>query len=426
MQTITDHPLRYQLTNELHARPFPAMTSPCTIAYLAVKQPHEAAHRDRQQDLAHLIDLLDRHGAAHPQPGATHHSVQIGRHTLKWESHTEFVSYTVFSDGVGARAFDPHDFSVFPQDWLEAAPGQRITSILMRVQERPDPDTILACLNDWFVPESLAISSVLDDSAIAGGDFRIDSAGHMRFAVFVSAGTGERRIGRIVQRLCEIETYKAMSMLGFSRVRGLSARIGELDTRLSALMIELSDGQARADETLPPLLSVATELETIGARAAFRFGATGAYEAIVNQRIALLREERFMGRQTFSEFMIRRYDPAMRTVKSTQQRVARLADRATRAGELLRTQVDVARSAQNQALLESMDRRADTALRLQHTVEGLSVVAISYYAVSLVSYMVYPLADVLEVSKGTLTAGITLPVVGLVWLAIRRIRQKLH
>ena len=113
----------------------------------------------------------------------------------------------------------------------------------------------------------------------------------------------------------------------------------------------------------------------------------------MNQRIAALREERVQGRQTFGEFMMRRYDPAMRTVKSAEARLGSMAERAQRAAELLRTRVDVERSAQNQKLLESMDRRADLALRLQHTVEGLSVVAISYYAVSLAGYVAYPLIE---------------------------------
>ena len=173
------------------------------------------------------------------------------------------------------------------------------------------------------------------------------------------------------------------------------------------------------------LLSISTELETISARCSFRFGATGAYEALVNQRIEVLREERFKAGQSFADFMMRRYDPAMRTVKSTERRLQVLSDRAIRAGELLRTRVDVERSAQNQALLASMDRRADLALRLQHTVEGLSVVAISYYAVSLVSYLLYPLTKA-GISKGMLTAAVTIPVVLGVWMAVRQIRKRLE
>ena len=122
----------------------------------------------------------------------------------------------------------------------------------------------------------------------------------------------------------------------------------------------------------------------------FRFGATGAYEALVHQRIQVLREARFNGRQTLHEFMMRRFDPAMRTVKSAEARLAKMAERAMRAGQLLSTRVDVERSAQNQELLASMDKRADLQLRLQNTVEGLSVVAISYYAVNLVGYLAMP------------------------------------
>ena len=306
------------------------------------------------------------------------------------------------------------------------APGQRLTSALVRIDAAGEDGDVAGALGQWFVPESTVVSQVLDGTAIVASDYRIDPAGHMRLAVFTRPEAGPRRVGRTVQRLLEIETYKTMSLLGFTRARSLSGRIGELDTRLTEVMVEMTEDAKPADQILPELLAISSELETMAARASFRFGATGAYRAIVGERITALREERFQGRPTFAEFMVRRFDPAMRTVSSTEARLQRLADRAIRAGDLLRTRVDVERSAQNQALLESMDRRADMALRLQHTVEGLSVVAISYYAVSLASYLAYPLADALGLSKGELTAIITLPVVLAVFLAIRRIRKSLH
>jgi uncharacterized membrane-anchored protein len=425
MSAIEDHPLRYKLANELHARPFPSLVAPCRAVFLAVKQARNAVGRDRSADRAHLLDLLDRHGTAHPQPGATHFFGQIGKHRLKWESHTEFVTYTVFLDGLGERPFDPKDFDVFPADWLAKAPGVRMTSALIRVETRDDDDDALAAkIADWFVPESLAVSAVLDDSAVVAGDFRIDAAGHTRFAIFARPDTGERRVGRVVQRVAEIETYKTMSMLGLARARELSGKMGELDDELSALVSSLSNEEMAGEATLRALLSISAELEKLVAQTAFRFGATGAYEALVNQRIEVMREERFKGRQTLAEFMMRRFDPAMRTVKATERRLAQLAERAIRAGDLLRTRVDVARQAQNQELLESMDARADLQLRLQKTVEGLSVVAISYYAVSLVSYLAYPLAEPLGLSKGLLMAVLTLPVVGLVWLLVHRLRKE--
>ncbi|MFK7879128.1 DUF3422 family protein [Roseobacter sp.] len=427
MAPIDDHPLRYKLANELHARPFPSMEAPCTAVYIAIKQPNDAVSRDRVQDLEHLTALLDRHGAPHPQPGATHYYGQIGKYWLKWEQHTEFVTYTAFREGASGRPFDPVQFDVFPAEWLANAPGQRITSVLLHVERCPkEIEDVDARLDEWFVSESLAVSEVLDREAIVAGDFRIDLNGHLRFAVFAKPETGTRRIGRIVQRLCEIETYKTMSMIGFARTRTLQPKLNDLDTKLTGLMSDMSDEDALAEWTLNNLLSISAELETLSAQSSFRFGATGAYEALVNQRIAALREERFQGRQHFAEFMMRRYAPAMRTVNSAERRLEAMSSRSIRASNLLRTRVDVERSAQNQSLLESMDKRSDLQLRLQRTVEGLSVVAISYYAVSLVGYLLYPLTQATGMSKGMLTALATVPVVLLVWWLVRRLRKNVE
>ncbi len=424
MTAIGDHPQRFKLANELHARPFPSLNAPATAVFLAIKKTKGAMGRPSNEDLDYLIALLDRFGAPHPQPGATHYQGKIGRHHLKWEQHTEFVTYTIFSKGLSARAFDPAEFDVFPQDWLAQAPGERFTSALVRLEPRPGRDEIADRLKAWFVPESLAVSSVLDEAAVIAGDFRIDSAGHLRFVVFAGEDTGKQRIGRIVQRLCEIETYKSMSMLGFLRASRMSSEMGHIEPRLTSLIGEIND--VEAEETLNELLGISAQLEGLSAKASFRFGATRAYQAIVRQRIDVLREGRYQSHQTFAEFMMRRYDPAMRTVASTETRLQSLADRAMRAGELLRTKVDVARSAQNQSLLESMDRRADLALRLQETVEGLSVVAISYYAVSLAGYLFYPVTEAFGLSKGMLLSILTLPVVAAVWLMVRHIKSRMH
>ena len=423
MLQIDDHPLRFKVANELHTRPFPIMEAPCTAAFIALKQKGDSATRDPQQEFAHLVELLDRHGAPHPQPNATHYYGQIGKNLLKWEQHTEFVTYTVFNEGLDPRPFENEVFSSFPNDWLANAPGQRVTSVSLRIETTDDRDRISQRVKDWFVPESLAVSSVLDDAAVVAADFRIDPMGHQRFAIFPKGQTGGRRLGRIVQRLCEIETYKAMSMLGFSHAQNMGKQLNELDRQLTDLMGSMRSSDADAETTLHALLGIASEMETLSAQGSFRFGATGAYSAIVSQRIAALREERFHGRQSFAEFMMRRYEPAMRTVNSTELRLDALSNRSTRAANLLRTRVDVERSAQNQALLTSMDRRSDQQLQLQRTVEGLSVVAISYYAVSLAAYLLDPMGNVVGLSKGMMTALITLPVVALVWLILRRIRH---
>jgi len=425
MLPITDHPLRYTMANELHARPFQKISAPGRVAYLAIKPAQNAAGRNREADWTHLIALLDRFGAGHPQPGATHYSGRIGKHSLKWESHTEFVTYTIFGGGVAGQPFDPQTFMAFPQDWLEASPGTRVTSASIQVEVADGDEGIIDKSRDWFVPESLAISRVLDKELVIAGDFRIDSSGHMRFTVFARSDVADRQIGRVVQQLCEIETYKAMSMLGLHRARELSARMGMIDKTLTSLLSDMVGSINKPEAMLKSLLEVSAELENLVAQSSFRFDATNAYETIVHERINVLREQRFQGLQTFNEFMMRRFDPAMRTVKSTQARLTRMSERAQRASDLLRTRVDVERSAQNQELLTSMDKRADLQLRLQRTVEGLSVVAISYYAVNLVLYIGGPLEKSFGLSK-TVMAAIATPLVLLgVWWMIKRIRKHL-
>lgn len=395
--------------------------APGWAVFLAL-MPAGGAALDRQAEREHLLALLDRFGAPHPQRDATHWCGPLGRHWLKWESHTEFVTYTALGEGLDGRPFEPSRFEVFPADWLAAATGVRLTSALIRIEQAEEEGEIGARADGWLVPESVALSRILGNELVTAADFRIDPAGHMRFAVFARPGVGEQRIGRAVQHLCEIETYKTMAMLGFARARALAPEMAELERRLTALVAGMA-GTTRAEETLHELLEISSALEALIAQSSFRFRATVAYEAIVMQRIAVLREEGFEGRQTLEEFMTRRFEPSMRTAASTDARLQAMADRAIRAGDLLRTRVDVERSAQNQRLLESMDRRADLQLRLQHTVEGLSTVAISYYAVGLVLYLLGPLAE--EVGKVWLTAVVTPLVVLATWAGTRRVRRSL-
>lgn len=427
MSSDTDHPQRYALVNELHARPSPRLKAPATCAFVAFKEPRDAANRDRSRDVAHLTELTERHGGQRPDPQDSHYQGKLGRHDLKWESHTEFVTCMAMTPGLPIRPFDPSAGAIFSQEWQDNAPGKRIAAMLVQIDILPeDPQDALNRIGDWFARDGLTAVWVLDEMAVVAGDFRVDSNGWMRFAIFVRPDLGEGRIGRILHRLVELETYRAMSMLGLDRARILSRRLHELEPRLSAIVEGMSDENRSAENVLQELLTVSAELESQAVQHSFRFGATTAYEAIVMDRINALRETRLYGRQMLTEFMRRRYKPAMRTVKSAEERLRSMIERANRAGELLRTRVDVERSAQNQLLLERMDRRADLQLRLQHTVEGLSVVAISYYAVGLLSYALYPLAARIGVDKAYLVAALTPIAVLTVWWGMWRIKRRLH
>ncbi|WP_316016020.1 DUF3422 domain-containing protein [Roseobacter sp. HKCCA0434] len=415
---LTDHPERIALANELHARPFPPIDAPSRVAHLAI------LCADGAQVRGHLCALLDRHGAQHPAPDARHWSGDLGRAFLKWERHTEFVTYTLIVPGLDDRPFTSDPFGTMEAGWLDAAPGTVLTSAHVRVERAEDIAAAEAratgALAAQFVPESLALSRVVDGAGVVMTDYRVHEGGHARIAVVMIAGVGRRRTGRIVQRMLEIETYKAAALLALPLAREVSGEVAALDTDLSALVGQMARREGREGAALDRLLAMSARVEEISAQSAFRFGAQGAYAALVDQRIAVLREERIGGRQTLAEFMMRRFEPAMRTCESAEGRLEALSSRLGRAANLLRTRVDVGLARQNTELLASMDKRAASQLRLQETVEGVSVVAISYYAVGLLAYVLGPVAGGIGIGKAVLLAVVT-PLVALaVWWMLRR------
>jgi uncharacterized membrane-anchored protein len=417
------HPERVALSNELHARPFPMLLAPSSAASIAIERDAGQQNADRD----HLLALLDRYGAAHPAPDASHHSVDLGKFRLKWERHSEFVTYTLFADQVSEPPFSGDLFKYFPTEWREQSPGRVLSSILVRVEAAETPDDVVKRVHDvgpdWFYDEAMAAAFVLEKEAAIVGDFRLDEQGQIRFAVFQVGETGAHRMGRIVQRLIEIETYKTMSMLTLPIARDVFARLSDLDRDLGSVVTGMTQESNEPQVELNTLLDISSKVESFSAETAFRFTAAEAYSALVYSRVDVLREERLAGYQLFSEFMMRRFEPAMRTCRSASARLSGISGRAARASRLLGTRVSVRVNDQNRQILETMDQRAALQLRLQETVEGLSVVAISYYAVSLLVKFLYPFVEQIGVSESWMGAAVVVPVVAVVWFMVRRIRK---
>jgi len=171
---------------------------------------------------------------------------------------------------------------------------------------------------------------------------------------------------------------------------------------------------------------LATRIERATAEHGYRFSATRAYDTLVSQRIAELRERPLEGTQTLGEFMQRRLSPAMATVSATWQRLALLSERISRTSALLRTRVDIATETQNQVLLEKLTKGQALQLRLQSTVEGLSIAAISYYVVSLLLYGAKALHAAGMPMDPEVAVGLLVPLVlWLVWRSSRKIHAKL-
>lgn len=425
---LRNHPLRHVLSAELHARPYARLVAPLRATHLAMHSGEGATEADRAQVAA----LCARFDVAPPGQSESHLTVDLGPLHLKWERHTEFSTYTFFksaqSDDPDAAPFGRSLLDDLPEDWLRGLPGEMIAGIHVAMESRERPQRGPGELSRIFRGDNYAGSVVAGGAAAAWMDFAIHEDGFGRILI-QDRRLGARQGGRLVQRLLEIETYRMMALLALPVARQLGARLTAGRVRLTELNERMTEIGGLEDERvlLAELTRLSAEIEEVAAPAVYRFGAARAYYDLVLRRVADLREERIEGLQTIGEFLDRRLAPAMRTCESTGQRLERLATRVSRASELLRTRVDIQLEAQNSDLLRSMDRRARLQLRLQQTVEGLSVAAISYYLVGLVGYAAKGVkAAGLELDVDLVT-GLSIPlVVGAVGFGVLRLRRHIE
>lgn len=420
---LSDHPLREILTNELHARPSVPLQVPARVSHLAMLSGEKGADRDREH-VAELCRVFNKPG---PGPGANCWIMDFGPFRLNWERHVEFSTYTFFRREAFQEPFRESVITHVPEGWLREIPGQVMVAVHIALEPRDAPQREPGEFNRLFVSTDVVGSRVSGGRAIVWSDFRMDEDGFIRFLVR-DLDLSEGKAGRLVQRLLEIETYRMTALLAFPLTWEFGPQVTQADQTLAELthfmthMDQLEEEHQLFDE----LSQLAARVERILANTNYRFSAARAYHALVQRRIEELREERIEGRPTIKEFMERRLAPAMRTCESVSYRLGVLSERVARAADLLRTRVDVALEKQNRDLLASMDRRAHLQLRLQETVEGLSVVVLSYYSVGLVGYAFKSLkAAGLPIDADLLT-GLAIPfVVGAVWLGIQRFRRTL-
>jgi uncharacterized membrane-anchored protein len=242
-------------------------------------------------------------------------------------------------------------------------------------------------------------------------DFRVRADGFGRLLV-LDDGLQPRQAGRMIQRLLEIDTYRMMALLTLPVARRLWPEIEQYERELSRLSTANSSSAQKQDaQILEQLMRLEADVEGRYAQHRYRFSASNAYYDLVQRRIEELREARIEGLQTFREFTERRLAPAISTCRKAADNIDALSQRIGRTTQLLSARVEVSREAQNRALLEGMARRARLQLRLQQTVEGLSIVAISYYVVGLVGYAAKALKGAgVNVQPDVLT-GLSIPVV---------------
>lgn len=424
-----DDPLRATLHNEVHARPparvrLPALIVQVAVLNAGVTREHECEHLRRLTGQA-LLPLERLQG--------NFLRLSCGNHTVKWERHTEFTRYSIVQalpDAALLGAVEPELLSglAVTPEWLRGIPGRTVAAVqLAMVQaELDDAAALMSWAQAWFGGRVVVASQLGHGHSWALTEFQIGADGFERMLVIAAPGTTETRAGRISQRLLELEIYRLMALRGLPVAKKLAPMLAEAEGALADITARLENKSASDQELLDTLVSLAARVERATAEHVFRFSATRAYDTLVGQRIIELREKPIPGTQTLGEFMQRRLSPAIATVAATAQRLGSLSERVARTSALLRTRVDIATEIQNQLLLEKLTRGQELQLRLQSTVEGLSIAAISYYVVSLLLYGGKAVKAAGAPINPEIAAGALIPLVlWVVWRTTRRIHEKL-
>jgi uncharacterized membrane-anchored protein len=340
----------------------------------------------RTQERRHLSQLCEQYGHPALPTDAVHWSGRVGDIRLKWERHGEFSTYTFFLSGRVAAGFSATAAQRLPSGWLASLPGQTVVAAHAELLHAEEEVPLAELQQQFFSGQALVGAEIAGGAGQAFSDFQIHPDGFSRFVLLGRAFTPTMG-GRMLQRLFEIEAYRMMALLALPLARRLSPRLMEIERALARLTDDIAHDGGQDELLLQELTRLAAEVESGLAASQFRFGACRAYAELVRTRIAELREIRIPGLQTLDEFMSRRFTPAVATCATVSQRLHDLSERVAQASHLLSTRVDIAREKQNHALLASMDRRALLQLRLQQTVEGLSVAAIVYYMAGVVGYL---------------------------------------
>lgn len=417
------HPDREAIYSELHARPFPVMASPVRITHLAMQLTEE----QREQDQAHISELCRRYGVSQPSAGENSFNKVLGDVELRWERHLEFVTYTFMRKGASEEHFQDTAFSLLPQDWLQQFPGTLVVALHLELVNASAQEWDRARLATSFEGQRLISADLMQGASTLCSAYRLHGDGFGRMLLRVK-DLSPNQTGRLVQRLLELETYRLMALLSASKARDLAPKLKVLDVELAQVIQQLSVARSLNDQRhlLQTLTTMAATIEQHRADTTSRFAATKAYYQLVQKRLLELDEPHSGKNFTLSDFLGRRLTPAVNTCHAMGEGLEDLARRIERAGDLISTRVDLQLEEQNRSLLSSMNRRSHLQLRLQETVEGLSIAAISYYGISLLRYFFMALDERFSGFNATLATAVSVPVVVIgVWWITRRIKRRI-
>lgn len=411
---MREHPFRRQVVEEMHLRRWPELPAQGTILQIIrTVQPGDRADelallRRVMSDTDRAISSAERHVAGQLPSGIQY----------IWERHTEGSSIAVIADS----GYSETELAQ-AQEWIESFPGDAARA--SRIYLARDDATATNMMPSMPFTSGEIVSSRLIGGVRFWSDFRIHQQGYG--CVLVAAnGCNTDMLARIVQQLQELGNYRNMALLALPLVREQWLKLDQVERQLRLFATEVSDPAKQDDALLEKVSGLSLELVNLSNCISYRLDATKAYAELVNERLEGLQPEIIDGTLSLRGFTKRRFLPAVRTCAAHHDRLQRLSGKAANMTALLRARIETRIENQNARLLESMERRAEAQLRLQQVVEGLSIFALTYYGIGLLSYILHGIEDFVPLPHAELLLALAVPAFMLgIWAAIHRIKKRI-
>lgn len=417
---MLEHPLRRQVVSEMHLRRWPSFALPCLIL-----QWVRVAAASVLDDEALIIARAA--GASCEAAAVPHFSgILEGNITFAWERHSEGSTVTIFYEPLDE--LDLLESLAIPAllaaiAWGESLPGAVLRATrIWAVESDEIVGRVLPALQ--FCQDEL-VSCHLKGQARLWSDFRLQDDGYGQLVV-ASNGVDISDFTRLVHRLQELGNYRNRALLGLPVAKQNWPLLDRIEVRLQELADIIVSGTDTDDSLHAQLSRLSLDLMAISTAVNYRMSATAAYAVLVDERLQDLDCSPIPGFASLADFTQRRFLPAVRTCAALTARERQLSQRAGQITSLLRTRIETRIENQNAHLLRSMEQSSSMQLRLQQLVEGLSVVALSYYLLGLVTYGLKGFGNGYSgIDPDRIIAWLILPTLIGTWLALQFAKRRL-
>lgn len=415
---MIEHELRRQVVTEMHLRKWPIVHPPCLI----IQWVRSVLPEERDEEALHLHQQSGQPDTFLP-PSFLEGMLQDGI-MFAWERQSEGSSLTLFFPNASMDSFiQPLLRQQWKtvEDWGEQFPGRVIRAT--RIWVANDDQEAECAVSAAGIESDEMVSCTIANRARLWSDFRIHANGYGSL-VIAANGTDPRDLSRSLQRLQELGNYRNRALLGLPIAQQNWPELNEIEARLQEISSHLSDPERTDDSLLMEISEIQERLTAVATATNFRMSATAAYATLVEERLEELESTTIRGHASLADFTQRRFRPAIRTCAALSSRVEILSARAGQITSLLRTRVETRIENQNAQLLSSMDRSAKRQLRLQELIENFSILALSYYAVGLLHYILLGLTGLSEEAKYRTTAALVPIILLIICLSVKTVKHR--